>query len=84
MGPSINQDGQISTWSKYNHAIRGWFQSSPKNVKYQVHLIDDIEGNGYCFTDGVGKMGLGLAKEVATRIGINVGKPVKKNISVNL
>ncbi|KAI7882578.1 RdRP-domain-containing protein [Lichtheimia hyalospora FSU 10163] len=32
----------------------------------QVEIIDDIEFNGYCFSDGIGKISPGLAREVAS------------------
>ena len=41
-------------------------------MKYTAYLIDDVEHDGYCFTDGCGKISLGLAKMVARSIGISV------------
>lgn len=42
----------------------------------KAYLIDDIERNGYCFTDGVGRISLGLAKKIALANGIRIDKDV--------
>ncbi|CAF1090037.1 unnamed protein product [Didymodactylos carnosus] len=39
---------------------------------YSVIRVPDIEANGYSFTEGIGQISLGLAQEVAERIGISV------------
>lgn len=35
-------------------------------------LIPDIERNSFCFTDGCGKISLGLARKVARNLGISM------------
>eukprot|EP00814_Leptocylindrus_danicus_P018554 CAMPEP_0116022626 /NCGR_PEP_ID=MMETSP0321-20121206/11096_1 /TAXON_ID=163516 /ORGANISM="Leptocylindrus danicus var. danicus, Strain B650" /LENGTH=1212 /DNA_ID=CAMNT_0003493727 /DNA_START=209 /DNA_END=3844 /DNA_ORIENTATION=+ len=37
----------------------------------QWQLIEDIEKNGYCFSDGVGRISKSMSKEIATKLGIN-------------
>jgi hypothetical protein len=41
-------------------------------------VIKDIKENGYCFTDGCGLISLGLAHEVAEKIGIPIKQLVMK------
>ncbi|UJR27363.1 hypothetical protein I4U23_008655 [Adineta vaga] len=53
-----------------NNFAPKWVKFSSDQTKYPAHLIEDIECNGYCFTDGVGLISLGLARKVATSIGI--------------
>ena len=43
-----------------------------------VHLISDIKRNGFCFTDGCGLISLGLAQEVAEKVGLLVKQLVYK------
>ena len=52
----------------------GWRIDQPKNV---VYIIDDVHRYGHCFTDGVGKISFGLAREVALSMGINVKRDVR-------
>ncbi len=42
------------------------------NAKYTAINIPDVEHEGFCFTDGCGRISRGLAKEVAQNIGICV------------
>ncbi len=46
--------------------------------KYSVFKIKDIKENNYCFTDGCGLISLGLAKEVAEKIGLPIKQLVLK------
>jgi hypothetical protein len=45
------------------------FHHRVKQGDHCVTKIDDIERNGYCFTDGNGLMSRGLARLVAERLG---------------
>lgn len=57
------------------------FIDDPKENK--AYLIDDVERNGYYFTDGVGLISLGLAKRVAMSIGIRISKDVCIMMNLN-
>ncbi|CAF0834675.1 unnamed protein product [Adineta steineri] len=61
-------------WSQLRVFFRRWMKLSTDQMEYRVELIEDIEHNGYTFTDGVGKISLGLAKKVALSIGIRIDK----------
>mmetsp|Transcript_21419 Transcript_21419/g.32662 ORF Transcript_21419/g.32662 Transcript_21419/m.32662 type:complete len:775 (-) Transcript_21419:1-2325(-) len=37
----------------------------------QWQLIEDIEKNGYCFSDGVGRISKSMSREIASKLGIN-------------
>lgn len=49
-----------------------FYKRKKQPVEYTVEIIDDIEENGYCFTDGCGLISRDLAKSVAEKIGIRI------------
>lgn len=51
----------------------------PNDASYYAYKIDDIERNGYCFTDGIGKISLGLAGRVAQKMNIPISCLVYSN-----
>ncbi|CAF0758402.1 unnamed protein product [Adineta ricciae] len=61
----------LTTSKSTNNSLRRGILSAG-NTKYPVELIEDVTRNGYCFTDGVGLISLGLAKQVALSIGIKI------------
>ncbi|CAF0780750.1 unnamed protein product [Adineta steineri] len=61
-------------WSRLREFLPSWVKLSTDQMEYRAYLIKDIEHNGYTFTDGVGKISLGLAKKVAISIGIRINK----------
>jgi hypothetical protein len=63
--------------AKLSISWRGWRILKQIDSKYTAHLIDDIKDNQYCFTDGIGTMGLGVAKEIAKSIGIKMKSDVR-------
>lgn len=70
----------VNKSESYFAKIKLWIQ---KKINYlseefeaKVYLIEDIERNGYCFTDGIGLISLGLARRAALSIGISVRKDV--------
>lgn len=63
--------------SKLSITWGGWSMLKQTDPKYNAYLIEDIEINSYCFTDGVGTMGLGVAKAIAKSIGIKVKNDVR-------
>lgn len=60
----------------FRNLLQTLTERHPSGNIYEAHIIEDIERNGYCFTDGVGLISLGLAKKVALSIGINITKDV--------
>jgi hypothetical protein len=71
----------VGTFDSFFSKISSWFQLSNPLQKWikpraDAYLIEDIEHNGYCFTDGIGLISLGLAKKVAMSMGIRITKDV--------
>ncbi|CAF1118346.1 unnamed protein product [Rotaria sordida] len=48
------------------------FDRRVQNGEYCVTKIDDIERNGYCFTDGNGFISKGLARTIAKKLGCRI------------
>jgi len=67
---------KISSWSQVPNPFQKWFKPPADYTENKAYLIEDIEHNGYCFTDGIGQISLGLAKKVAMSIGIRITKDV--------
>jgi hypothetical protein len=63
-------------WSQLPNSFQRWIKPSTDHSENIASLIEDIERNGYCFTDGIGQISLGLAKKVAISIGIRITRDV--------
>ncbi|CAF4120129.1 unnamed protein product [Rotaria sp. Silwood2] len=62
-------------FSRLTSAVRRLFyKSKNEKIEYTATIIPDIEHNGFCFTDGCGKISLGLAKKIARNIGIQINE----------
>ncbi len=53
-----------------------FFQTKEEKIEYTATIIPDIERHDFCFTDGCGKISLGLARMVAQHIGIRITEEV--------
>ncbi|CAF3845173.1 unnamed protein product [Rotaria sordida] len=77
--PETVASASLSLFNKWRTQAQLWFKR-PTNIcvfqqKHTAFLIRDIKENGYCFTDGCGLISLGLAQEVAEKIGLSSDIP---------
>jgi RNA-dependent RNA polymerase len=69
---SLGQFDHIKTVAKFGARLGQCFSTTrAMRVKVTVVKILDIERNGYCFTDGVGKLSLFLAQMAAQELGLS-------------
>lgn len=69
---SMGQFDHIKTAAKYGARLGQCFSTTRaiKSVNVKIEMIDDVERNGYCFTDGVGKISTFLAQMAAKELGL--------------
>jgi RNA-dependent RNA polymerase len=69
---SLGQFDHIKTVAKFGARLGQCFSTTrAMRVNVQLVKIPDIERNGYCFTDGVGKLSLFLAQMAAEELGLS-------------
>jgi len=68
---SMGQFGHIKTAAKLGARLGQCFSTTRaiKSINVKIEMIDDIEHNGYTFTDGVGRISPLLAKMAAQELG---------------
>lgn len=68
---SLGQFDHIKTVAKFGARLGQCFSTTrAMRVSVKIIKISDIERNGYCFTDGVGKLSLFLAQMAAQELGL--------------
>jgi RNA-dependent RNA polymerase len=68
---SLGRFDHIKTIAKFGARLGQCFSTTrAMRVSVKIVKIPDIERNGYCFTDGVGKLSLFLAKMAAQELGL--------------
>jgi RNA-dependent RNA polymerase len=68
---SLGHFDHIKTVAKFGARLGQCFSTTrAMSVSVKVVKIPDVERNGYCFTDGVGKLSLFLAKMAARELGL--------------
>ena len=69
---SMGQFGHIKTAAKFGARLGQCFSTTRaiNSVTVRVEKIPDVERNGYCFTDGVGKISSFLAQMAAKELGL--------------
>ncbi|KAF1966932.1 RdRP-domain-containing protein [Bimuria novae-zelandiae CBS 107.79] len=69
---SMGQFDHIKTAAKYGARLGQCFSTTRaiKSVNVNIEMIDDVKRNGYCFTDGVGKISTFLAQMAAKELGL--------------
>ena len=68
----------INVVAKYAARLGQCFSTTraiPGLSKPEILTIDDVERNGYCFTDGVGKISPFLAKMIASELSLSGDRP---------
>ncbi|KAH6233119.1 RNA-directed RNA polymerase [Parastagonospora nodorum] len=69
---SLGRFDHIKTVAKFGARLGQCFSTTrAMRVKVTIVKIPDIERNGYCFTDGVGKLSLFLAQMAAQELGLS-------------
>ncbi|KAH8727001.1 RNA dependent RNA polymerase-domain-containing protein [Phaeosphaeriaceae sp. PMI808] len=69
---SLGQFDHIKTTAKFGARLGQCFSTTrPMSIKVKEVPIPDIERNGYCFTDGVGKMSKFIAQMAARDLGLS-------------
>lgn len=69
---SMGNFDHIRTAAKYGARLGQCFSTTRaiKSVNVKIEMIKDVERNGYCFTDGVGKISTFLAQMSAKELGL--------------
>lgn len=69
---SMGHFDHIKTAAKYGARLGQCFSTTRaiKSVNVKIEMIDDVERNGYCFTDGVGRISTFLAQMAAKELGL--------------
>ncbi|CAF3313037.1 unnamed protein product [Rotaria socialis] len=78
--PESNDNNEMSystrasnIFSRLTARVRRLFYKTENvTIRYTATIIRDIENDGFCFTDGCGKISLGLAKQIAQSMGIGI------------